>query len=142
MSDTVKLWIFILLLPFLAAIGHDFYANYLADAEKKAQLESLNFKPDEYMASDLGYVFVTYTPEFYENIKSSVSEHNWNKFAEPVLQQYTWAVALAPLGIFLLGFALVKVAGLLAAPRRRAKLPQDDPFLRHEKQETFKYKRR
>ena len=92
------------------------------------------------MASDVGYLLVTYAPEFYDNTKTSVGEEDWVRYVDPVLQQYTWVVALIPFGLFLLGFLLVKIVGLPSMPRK-AKLAKD-PFLKHEKQETFKYKRR
>lgn len=141
MSDSIKLWIFILLLPVFAAVGHDFHANFLADEKKQRQFENLQFDPSEYMASDFGYLFFTYTPEFYDNTRASVDPVIWDKYVEPVLQQYTWVVAFAPLALFLIGVLLSKMIRLPSMPRK-AKAGNNDPFLKHEKQDTFKYKRR
>lgn len=112
MSDGVKLWIFILLLPFFAALGHDIWANYLIDEEKRAAVEALEIDPTAHQVSDLGYIFTTYTPEFYQGARDSIDPGTWEVFIDPVLEQYTMLVALLPLALFLVYLGIARVANL------------------------------
>ena len=100
MSDTVKLWCFLLLLPFFLVVGHDLYANYYADEGKRTRLEAFDIDPTAYQSSDLGYLVVKYLPGVYENLKSAVGEENWIKWADPVLRLYSFVVALIPALLF------------------------------------------
>ena len=148
MSGTVKLWCFILLLPFFAAIGHDFYANYLIDPQKKAKLEAFDIDPQAYQLSDLGYLLVTYVPEAYENSRLMVGEESWTKYVDPVLREFTFVVALVPAAIFYLYLILAKLFGLppfTGVRLGRTSEPTgkyDGVFKDRDKEANFKYKRR
>lgn len=149
MSDTIKLWCFILLIPFLAAIGHDIYANYYKNEENRAKIEAMEIDPSTYQGSDLGYLLVTYTPELYENSKVALGQENWTAWVDPVLQLYTWIVALIPLAVFLTWLLIARIFDIWpyadysaknSAPNGRRNDPLDK---RSSNTATkFKYKRR
>lgn len=102
MNDGVKLWIFLLLLPFLAAIGHDIYASYYApDEERNKLIQYYDIDPEAYKISDAGYLLVTYAPSAYDAMRETVGPERWSKWVDPILQLYTFVVALFPLAIFL-----------------------------------------
>lgn len=109
MSDTVKLWCFLLLLPFFLVVGHDLYANYLSDADKKARLEAFDIDPNAYQSSDLGYLVVKYIPSVYENGTSLIGEANWAKWIDPVLRLYSFVVALAPALLFFVWLLISRI---------------------------------
>ncbi len=148
MGGSVKLWCFILLLPFFAAISHDFYVSYMVDPEKKARLEALDIDPEAYQVSDFGYLFVTYVPDLYENSREVIGDTNWKNFVDPVLRQFTFVVGLIPVGLFLIYLALARLIGL--PPYRGWRLgrqmannsPYEGVFKDRDRDDKFKYKRR
>ena len=109
MSDTVKLWCFLLLLPFFAVVGHDLYANYLSDESKIAKLEAYDIDPASYQGSDLGYLIVKYAPGAYEYGKELVGEPNWNKWIDPILRLYSFVVALVPALLFFIWLLISRI---------------------------------
>ena len=109
MSDTVKLWCFLLLLPFFLVVGHDLYANYLSDEEKIAKLEAYDIDPNAYQSSDLGYLVVKYIPNVYENGTALIGEDRWAKWIDPVLRLYSFVVALAPALLFFVWLLISRI---------------------------------
>lgn len=109
MSDTVKLWCFLLLLPFFLVVGHDLYANYLADEDKKARLEAFDIDPNAYQSSDLGYLVVKYIPSVYENVTGVIGEDIWAKWIDPVLRLYSFVVALIPALLFFVWLLISRI---------------------------------
>jgi len=144
MSSTIKLWCFILLLPFFAAIGHDFYANYLADNQKKTKLEAFEIDPASYQISDLGYLFVTYTPDLFDAAREQVGEETWKKYADPVLRQYTFVIALVPAAIFYAYLFIARLFGLypFGGTFKQKRTDSEDMFKKRDIESKFKYKRR
>lgn len=147
MSDTIKLWCFLLLLPFFLVVGHDLYANYYADEGKRTRLEAFDIDPTAYQSSDLGYLVVKYLPGAYENLRSAVGEENWAKWIDPVLRLYSFVVALVPALLFFIWLLISRIfdiwpfAGSASAARR----PERDIYGRKtgtEQTGQFKYKRR
>lgn len=112
MGATVKLWCFILLLPFFAAIGHDFYISYMANPEKKARLEALEIDPEAYQVSDFGYLVTTYTPEVYTAVRDTLGDDTFKQFIDPVLRQFTFVVALVPAALFYIYLLIARLTGL------------------------------
>lgn len=141
MSDGAKLWCFLLLIPFFMAIGHDIWANYYSTQEQKTRLEALEIDPEAYQGSDLGYLFITYTPEFYENARTTVGEDTWVKWIDPVLRLYTFAVALIPFVMFALWLFISRIFDVWPFARR-AKAPSTDINETRNRGSQFKYKRR
>jgi hypothetical protein len=112
MSSTVKVLCFIVLLPFFAAIGHDFYVNYLATPEQKAKLSNLEIDPSKYMASDFGYLLGKYTPGLMQMGREEIDPVTWKNNIDPILQQDTYLVALAPAVLFFAYLLIAYVAGI------------------------------
>jgi hypothetical protein len=151
MSEGVKLWCFLLLIPFFLAIGHDLYANYYKNEENRARLEAFEIDPSGYQGSDLGYLFVTYTPGLYEKSRGAIGETAWVAFFDPVLRLYTFVVALIPATLFFIWLLISRIfdiwpfteisggRGQRPGPRRHK---QPDPLDRRGAQPQFKYKRR
>jgi hypothetical protein len=144
MSQSIKLACFLLLLPFFAAIGHDIYVNYYGDPDKAAetsqQLENLQLDPETYQASDLGYLLVNYTPGLYDGAKASVGDENWVRFVDPVLQQYTFAIALVPAVLFYLYLLIARVTHLPPFKDAGSSFSKAPPVTQKDK--SLKYKRR
>lgn len=151
MSDSVKLWLFLLFLPFLAAVGHDLYASYYAPEEQRARIEALEIDPTVYQMSDFGYLFTAYTPEFYENTRTAVGEDSWKNWVDPILKLYTIVVALIPLGLFVVWLLISRIFDIWpfsepVAKAARAGAKQKDRLEQLNKREgkggQFKFKRR
>lgn len=148
MSGTVKLWCFILLLPFFAAIGHDFYVNYLSDPEKKARLEALDIDPQAYQVSDLGYLATNYAPGLYNDVRGALGEANWKEYGDPVLRQFTFVAALIPAALFYIYLILARLFGLPPyqgwrfGKMKPDKGPYGGALKDFDREEKFKYKRR
>lgn len=148
MGGSIKIWLFVLLLPFFAAIGHDFYVSYLTDPDQKARLEALDIDPSVYQVSDFGYLIVHYLPDFYENTKAAIDETTWAKYIDPVLQQFTFVIGLVPAALFLLYLFIARMIGL--PPYRGWRLGRAAPtasnyegvFKDRDKENKFKYNRR
>lgn len=100
MKEGAKRWCFILLIPFFLAIGHDLYANYYLNLEQKTRLEAFEIDPTAYQGSDLGYLFMKYTPEALETTRNAMGEEQWRRWVDPILRLYTFVIALVPAIIF------------------------------------------
>ena len=151
MGDKIKLWCFILLLPFVAAVGHDIWASFYADEKVKEKVETLSIQPEEVVeatrASDFGYLFLTYTPKFYEKAREAVGADNWAKWVDPILRMYTAVVALIPLAIFLIWLVIARVFDIWpfskgVAGLGKGKKGSTDLHEQRNKGGSFKYKRR
>lgn len=156
MSDGVKLWCFLLLIPFFAAIGHDLYANFYKNEEAKTRLEAFEIDPNAYQGSDLGYLLVTYTPEAYEKAREIVGEDRWVTWVDPVLRLYTFVVALVPATLFFIWLLISRIfdiwpfsvltGGSAPSPRgktgSRGSQSRLDIMDKRNAQTEFKYKRR
>lgn len=149
MSDGVKLWCFLLLIPFFAAVGHDLYANFYKNEEMKTRLESFEIDPKAYQGSDVGYLLVTYTPGFYEAARTTVGEENWVKWVDPLLRLYTFVIALVPATLFFIWLLISRIFDIwpfsaAAGGRvpRGGKRNAGDVLDKRNAQMQFKYKRR
>ncbi|MFA5592942.1 MAG: hypothetical protein WC989_06490 [Micavibrio sp.] len=109
MSGSVKLWCFILLLPFFAAVGHDFYANFLATHEQKTRLEAFEIDPKAYQGSDFGYILVKYAPNQFYAVREVVPKSFWEKWIEPVLHLYSFVVALFPAFLYFIWLLFCRI---------------------------------
>jgi hypothetical protein len=146
MSDKVKLWCFLLLLPFFAAIGHDLYVNFYMNKENKARLEAFEIDPTAYQGSDFGYLFIKYVPGFYEMSRDMIGESFWTKWIDPVLRLYTFVVALIPATAFFIWLLFARIFDLWpyasGGGGKRADAGEDGFGRRGATDTTFKYKRR
>lgn len=143
MSDGAKLWCFLLLIPFFAAIGHDLWANYYATPEQKTRLEAFEIDPAAYQGSDLGYLLVTYTPGLYENARTLIGEAFWVKWIDPVLRLYTFVVALVPFLLFAVWLLISRIFDIwpFAGPAM-ARKAAGQTYESRNRETQFKYKRR
>ena len=144
MSGGAKLWCFLLLIPFFAALGHDLWANYYATQEQKTRLEAFEIDPTAYQGSDLGYLLITYVPGIYENARTLVGEESWTKWVDPVLRLYTFVVALVPAILFAIWLLISRIFDIWpfagTAPASRQKQSKDMSERRNAG-ESFKNKR-
>jgi hypothetical protein len=97
MPSNVKLFLFILAMPFLAAVAHDVYLNNFSSPEKIAQVKRLNIDPDNFEMTDLGWVWLKYSPESYQVIREAVSSYNWKDYISPALSMSTIIISSIPL---------------------------------------------
>ncbi len=155
MNDGVRVWIFLLLLPFLAAIGHDLYASYYAPEEIRTRVvEHYDIDPGAYKISDAGYLLVTYAPETFETLRASVGPERWMKWVDPILRLYTFVVALIPLAVFLTWLLISRILdvwpfmgnNVRGAHKRTPSAPKSNDRLnqiskRNNEKSKFKYKR-
>jgi hypothetical protein len=146
MSDSVKLWCFLLLLPFFAVVGHDLYANYLSDESKITKLEAFEIDPSAYQGSDIGYLIVKYMPALYENGKIMIGEETWVKWVDPILRLYSFVVALVPALLFFIWLLISRIFDIwpFAASAPTTSREKDMPTRRSGAKPggEFKYKRR
>ena len=140
----MKIVIFLFLLLFLAAVGHDLYINYIADEERLKDLESLQFNTDKYEFSDLGWVIKTYLPGGIEQGKALFTPESWDAFINPVLQTMTVIVAAVPLAIAVLIWGLIALVqnrgAFFVQFRKRGK--NDFAVYKHAQGKAVKYKRK
>jgi hypothetical protein len=96
MPSAAKQILFILLIPFLLAASHDIYLNYFSTSEKIREIKSLRVNTDEFMVSDLGWVWQAYGPSTMEMARDMTEESAWKVNVDPILQQPTLYVAVLP----------------------------------------------
>ncbi len=94
--------IFILSLPFLAALTHDIYVAYDTYGDEWIQY----FHP-----SDLGWVWTQYAADSHDQARDSFGPDLWIAFVLPVLQQKTMFIAAIPLLIFGVVHVIMWVTG-------------------------------
>lgn len=96
-------------------------------------------------------MFVTYTPDFYENAKEVIGEKFWVKWIDPVLRLYTFVVALIPATLFFIWLLISRIfdiwpfvdAGTRVVKTGQRQKHQNDPLDRRGGGNAqFKYKRR
>lgn len=109
MTSGIRNFIFILILPFLAAVGHDVYFNYFADSEKARQIKNLQVNPEEFLVSDLGWIWQNYSPNTMQTARNMVEPDIWATQVDPILQLPSMVVGIIPffLGCVFLLFAFI-----------------------------------
>ena len=110
MSGGSKLFLFILFLPFLLALGHDLHLAYFSNDEKIQQLENLNIDTSQFRISDLGWVWTNRSADSYEWARQNVSTDTWQNILDPILQLPTMVVALIP---FVFGILILMIMFVL-----------------------------
>lgn len=85
-------------IPLILAISHDVYINYFSDSQKIREIKSLQINPHDFMMSDLGWVWQEYSANTMQTARDMTSETTWRANIDPILQEPTMLVALAPLG--------------------------------------------
>ncbi len=141
MGSGTKFFLFIMLLPFLAGAGHDIYLNYFSDPEKVEQLKALQIDPDQFLISDLGWIWTEYAPGIMKEARTLMSSRTWSQYVDPVLQLPTMVVSIVP---FFCVTVLLLIAFILGIwPFSRFKAKQDDfAVYKHAKTKAVKYSKK
>jgi hypothetical protein len=145
MSTSGKIFLFILLLPFFAAIGHDVYYSYFLDEDKMKKVERLQIDHEDYTISDLGWIWNTYSPETMQQARQSVEPEIWVEKVDPILQYPTMIVGLVPfvIGCIFCVFALILgVWPFTRATSRFLRKEDDYAIYKHAKAKSTKYSRK
>lgn len=135
----LSLLLFILVLPFLAALGHDLYISY---GENQDYMNNIATK--EMMFSDVGYLWTTYEPDSYNWVRGDLDEESWKTFVAPFLEQTTVIVTLIPPAILMVIMLLIKfwdnLAVLVKTGGKKKSFKYNDGS--NKKAARFNYKRK
>ena len=142
MSGGVKTFLVILLIPFLAGAGHDVYLNYFSNDEKIKQAKRLQINPEDFLASDLGWVWGNYHPASMEMARGAVEPEIWQSNVDPILQLPAMVVGLIPFALGVIYSLLAFVLGIWPFSRYgKLRKQKDDDFAvyKHAKSNAIKY---
>lgn len=146
MSGGGKTFLFILLLPFLAALGHDVYYSYLSDDDKIKKVERLQIDPKEFLPSDLGWLWHEHSPGTMQTARDSIEEDVWNKKINPVLQYPSMVIALMPFLIGVIFCIFSRILGVWPFSENMGSLSKkrknSDSVYKHAKSKAMKYSRK
>jgi hypothetical protein len=112
MPQAAKNLLIILFIPFLLGVGHDLYVNYISDSEKFAEIKRLQVNPDDFMMSDIGWIWQEYSPSTLETIKDMNSTETWENKINPVLKTPTIIVTAIPFICGVIALALAFIIGV------------------------------
>lgn len=112
MPSGVKLFLFILALPLIAAVSHDVYLNYFSSPEKIAEVKRMRIDADGFEMTALGWVWIEYSSGTYEMMRSNVSEETWKTTIVPLLKMKTIIVSVVPITTGVLITLLLWLFGL------------------------------
>ena len=107
----LSMLLFIFLLPFLGALGHDIY---------------LSFKEQDFtkpmMFSDVGYLWTQYLPDSYKTAKDEIAPETWDAYVAPFLEQTTLVVTAIPLVLLFIAIVAIKFVNTSTfAPKGKGK---------------------
>jgi len=139
----MRILLFVLILPFFAAVGHDIYINHFSDDDKIRDVKRLNIDVEGFQVSDLGWVWQEYSADSYDTVRASIDPEKWEADIDPVLEMPTMVVAIIP---FIIGSIIVLIfygyqnRGTLFASKRTKK--EDMTVYKHAKDNAIKFKRK
>ena len=139
----MRIFLFVLLLPFFAALGHDVYVNHLSDDKKIRELKRFQVDVEEFQVSDLGWVWKEYAPDSFDTFRASIDPDKWNEDIDPVLQMPTMVVSILPFIFGAIGCLLVfgyQNRSTVFASKRTKK--DDMTVYKHAKDNAMKFKRK
>ncbi len=146
MSGGGKIFLFILLLPFLAVLGHDVYYNYFSDDDKIKKVERLQIDTEAFEISDLGWIWNNYSPNTMEMSRDNIDPAIWKEKIDPTLQYPAIMIAIIPFGIGLIFCLIARVLGVwpfadkMSSFSRKGK--DGDAVYNHAKSKAIKYSRK
>lgn len=157
MSDGLKLFVVILMLPFLAAVGHDVYLNYFSNVppgsdfsefdveDIKVDIKNLDIKSGSFKTSELGWVWQHYSPNSLRSVNLLIDETVWDTLIDPLLKMKTIIVGLLPalFGLFILALfygSRLPMWVKTKSAQKRAHI--DYAVYNHAKGKKFQYKRK
>ncbi len=139
----MRFLLFFLFLPFLAAIGHDLYVNYYLDEDKLRDLKNLRPEFDNFLISDLGWVWNEYAPNGLEVFKDSFSIEAWEGYILPVLSMPTMVVTLIPFTIAaIIAIILKLIHSEISFKLTKNHKGNDKTVYKNSKSSATKYKRK
>ena len=145
MSGGVKIFIFILLLPFFAGVGHDVYINYFSDDQKIKEIKRLQIDPEEFLVSDMGWIWTNYSPSTMQAARDMVEVEVWKESVDPILQLPTMIVGIFPLFFGCIFLLLSFVLGVWPFSRygyARKEKAEDFAVYKHAKTKAIKYSKK
>lgn len=141
MSNNAKTLLFILFIPFLAAVGHDVYLNYFSTPEKMKEVERLQINVDEYVISDTGWIWHEYSKETMNAARGSVTAEVWDSYINPILELPTMMIFGIPLGLYIIFLIVTFALGVGPfAHRGKMRKQKPDDFAVYRKAEEKKVK--
>lgn len=99
-------------IPLIIAVSHDVYINYFSDSQKIAEIKRLQVDPNEFMMSDLGWVWREYSADTMQMARDMTEEASWQANIDPILQKPTMLVALIPLGAAIVALLFTFIIGI------------------------------
>ena len=142
MSGGVKIFLFILLLPLMASIGHDVYINYFSDSDKIKEIKRLQIDPNEFLVSDVGWIWQEYHPSSMETARTMVEAEVWKVQVDPILQLPTMVVSFFPFFFGCVFLLLALVLGVWPFSRygfTKKEKAEDFAVYKHAKSRAIKY---
>jgi hypothetical protein len=125
MPTAAKKILLILLIPFLLAVGHDIYINYLSDDEKIREIKSLRIDPNKFMMSDTGWLWQEYSPSTMEMTRDMTEQDYWKNKIDPILQQPSIYLTILPFLGGVVGLILTFILGVWPFSRLRDQRKRD-----------------
>jgi len=131
--------LFLISLPWIAALGHDAYLYF--ESQYNGEVGQ------DFMLSDVGFLWSKYAPDSMALMKQSFEPEQWRMLSKYILQQYAVVVA----GIFSVFFYFVMLClkllhiwpfndgGNVSTSRKNRKV---DVILGDAKESGYKYKRK
>jgi hypothetical protein len=142
----MRILLFLLILPFLAAVGHDLYINYYLDEDKLRDLQNLRPSLKDFLISDLGWVWNKYAPTGMEIFKDTVQPGTWENIFLPILQKPTMLITAIPFAaLFVLNMIIKIFKGekIINFEARGAKKHKVEPNVyKHAKSKNMKFTRK
>lgn len=99
MSNKLKIFCCIALLPALLVLGHDIYVALFGQQDVThavGALEDLDIQPREFHLSDTGYLWTTYLPDSYKSFRANMDDGPVKDFIIFILKQWAILIALVP----------------------------------------------
>ena len=112
MPQAAKTLLLILLIPFLLGAGHDLYVNYISDSQKFAEIKRLQVNSDDFMFSDLGWIWQEYSPSTLETVKDMMTPETWQKYIDPILKLPTMLMTILPFACGIIALTLAFILGI------------------------------
>ncbi len=85
----------------LAALGHDLYLWY----DKYEDF----MEYDKIVWSDIGYLFVNYAPDFYDDMQDMIGAEMWNSYMIPIMEANAIIFSAVLPGLMLVYLGIAKV---------------------------------
>lgn len=102
MRLSVLLCFLLALLP-LAVLSHDLYLAYQEAEQSRTQFGE---KPVNF--SDVGFLWVQYSPDSYDWVRRSMTPQAWKGMIDPLLQKTALIITALPVAVFAMALLVFK----------------------------------